>query len=67
VEEQLKLIMEACDSLHSNVHLANVVHGLLASGNHLNYGAASTGAAGMLFLLLSISSPCLSPEGVQAC
>ncbi|DBA76693.1 TPA: hypothetical protein ACH3X2_008727 [Trebouxia sp. C0005] len=46
VEEQLQLVVEACDSLHSSVHLANVVHGLLASGNHLNYGAASKGVPG---------------------
>ncbi|KAA6426595.1 MAG: formin (ISS) [Trebouxia sp. A1-2] len=46
VEEQLQLMVEACDSLHSSVHLANVVHGLLASGNHLNYGAASKGVPG---------------------
>lgn len=52
MEEQLQLILEACDSLHSSVHLANVVHGLLASGNHLNYGAASTGAPGMPLLYL---------------
>ncbi len=68
MEEQLKLIVKACDSLHSSVHLANVVHGLLASGNHLNYGAANAGASGMPFLYLSTSVfSHLYTDIVQAC